>query len=214
MIIRTCPEDTASQYNGLPLLQQTSGVSSSVLQELAPIFIRHNAHNEFGACFLHRHHELFRTFVMVHSVEAGRDICLPREIGSCKIRPRIFFFCRAKDEFRPLEFEEASESEMKCVPSEAFLSDIASFLKSKELDTVLGLSVIPSGGQWVEYVLANNYGTIATQQETGSSNGIITAWAFSVVDGIERVTPLMECNFTVSGVHEPEPPEPPNPPAK
>lgn len=140
MWIRNRPEDfhhAPRCYNHLPLFEhQKKEIPVSVLETLANIFLRHGMHTEFGISLLHRHCETSSNSVMVHS-KSDQDICLPLELGSCDIAPSLFFFCRTQEEFLPLEFE-AAGWRTECMPSETFLSDLASFLRGQSLDNVLG----------------------------------------------------------------------------
>lgn len=217
MLIRNHPEDynlAPYCYNRLPLFEdQTKDVSRSTLEALANIFLRYNMHTEFGISLLHRHCATPSNSVMVHS-RSEEDICIPQELGLDDIRPCQFFFSRGHGEFLPLEFERAG-LRTECIPSQSFLSELASFLRCRSLDNVLGLSrVLPLDGPWIEFQRPDGRGTVAVRsaQEAELGGGVITEWAFLSVNGVLCIKAQTECVTTASGVHEPPPPPPPKPP--
>ena len=209
MLIRTHPEDynlAPYCYNRLPLFEdQTKDVSRSTLEALANIFLRYNMHTEFGISLLHRHCATSLNSVMVHS-KSEEDTCVPQELGANDIRPSLFFFSRGQGEFLPLEFERAGVR-TECIPSQTFLSELASFLRSRSLDNVLGLSrVSPLDRPWIEFQRPDGHGTIAvrSEREAKLGGGVITEWAFLSVNGVICIKALRRCDITASGVHEPK----------
>jgi hypothetical protein len=142
---------------------------------------------------------------MVHS-KSEEDICVPQELGLYDIRPSLFFFSRDEGEFLPLEFERAGVK-TECIPSQTFLSELASFLRGRNLDNVLGLSrVSPLDGPWIEFRRSDDHGTIAvrSEREIELGSGAITEWAFLSANGVLCIKALRDCKVTASGVHDPK----------
>ena len=209
MLIRCQPEDfhnAPNYYNRLPHVDnQQRDISASILDKLGDLFLRHAMHTEFGIALLHRHCDTSPTSVMVHT-KTDQDVCVPQELGLRKIRPVLFIFCRTREEYMPLEFEAASESWTERMPSESFLCDLASFLRSESLDTVLGLSRLSSTEDpWFEFMRSDGPGTIAfrSAREINVSKHRVTEWAFSSTNGVLCIKAVKGCRTTISGVHEP-----------
>ena len=194
----------SERYNEIPLLEnQRTDIPSSTLEALARIFLRHGVQDRFQVSLLHRHDTLPSNTVMVHLRQSlEEDICLPQELGKCELQPCVFSWQR--NEFWPIEFEEAHRSDRYMLADNTFLAELGSFLAASNMDEVLGLSCALSvRGPWVEYIRSEGPGTIARRSLDGASPtlGIVTAWAFSLADGDIVITPETTCQRTTVGVH-------------
>jgi len=201
-------EDAAAKYNDVPPFQQQAHeISIEILRAAAAIFVRHNEQAQFALTLIHRHFDLLRGYVMVHSMtDKDEDICVPQELGSRKIRPCMFRLCRDQQSFIPIEYHDRS-SESSVLPSAAFLSDLGVFLVNNNLDKVLGLSWNPDLSKtWIEQLVPAIGGTIATRtdQKLGLCNDVVTEWSFGFSSGQLTIRAIRGCKTTTSGVHEPK----------
>lgn len=199
------PLTVASLYNSIATFEeQVHNVNQSILLDLADLFHRYDMHGDFGLCLLHRHHTLQPNHVMVHTkTPDGLDICEAEELGFRDIHP-CAFIVSSQDEFTAFEFEASSMP--SCVsPTRAFLAELASFLRKTGHHRILGLvRLSQSRLPWNETLLLNGRGTIARQasEEKPVLAGVVTEWAFSVVNGEISVTAMKGCDEPPSGGHK------------
>ena len=160
-------------------------------------------HDQFQVSLLHRHDTTPSNAVTAHLRQCvEEDVCLPQELGKCELQPCVFSYHR--DEFWPIEFEEAYRSDRYMLLDDTLLAELGDFLVASKMDGVLGLSCAYSvRGPWVEYIQSEGPGTEARWSPEGINTrlGIVTAWAFSSADGGVLITPETICRLTRVGVH-------------
>ena len=208
MLIRRHDDEfsrTASYYNNIPLLhQQQKCIWKSTLRSISEIFIRHNAHIDFGICLLHRHFEVdTNTAIIYVRAEDNTNIGGAEEQGLRDVRPCVFF-TSSREEFLPLEYEVLPVPNDYTVPTDVFLSELAAFLWDNELNTVLGLTrIAPSESPWVEFLSSDERRTIATRsfRELNSWDGVITEWAFVPKDNKICIKAMKGCRELEGGGH-------------
>lgn len=186
--------------------QQQKIVSSTTLQSLAELFVRHGVHNDFGVFLLHRHRELAHNTAMVHRrADADTDICMMEELGRHMVSP-CMFLSHAPDEFLPFEYETPPRGGDN-LPSQSFLLELGSYLWDHQLQEIIGLCrVSPVDDPWIESLLSDDGDTIATRigRSISPLDGTITQWGFlreGEQQGQIRIKLLRACKESESGGH-------------
>lgn len=200
-------EEVILSYNGIAHIdQQLRPASSSALQNLAELFVRHDVHNHFGVSLLHRHRALARNSIMVHTrPDPDTDICTMEELGRQDIRP-CAFLSQTPDNFLPFEYAlSLTQAEAEHLPGKHFLTELGNFLWDKHLQNVFGLCrASPAGDPWIERLLSEDGDTIATRvsRSISSRDGTITQWGFlREIEGGVRIRALKACQESESGGH-------------
>jgi len=192
-------------YNAVAHIdQQNKSASSSVLQSLAELFVRHGVHDRFGIFLLHRHRALTHNSVMVHTrPDINTDICVMEELGCHKISP-CMFLSQTPNEFLPFEYELSSRAEAEPLPNKPFLIELGNFLWDRRLQETFGLcKASPADDPWIERLLSDDGNTIATRARRSitSLDGTITQWGFLREGQGIRIRELRACKESESGGH-------------
>lgn len=200
-------EELTLRYNRIAHIdRQPLPASSSLLQNLAELFVRHGVHSHFGVFLLHRHRALAHNSIMVHArPDVDTDICTMEELGRQDISP-CTFLSQAPDKFLPFEYElSPTQAEAEPLPRKPFLMELGSFLWDRRLQDVFGLCrASPADDPWIERLLSEDGDTIATRvsRTISSLDGTITQWGFLREDeGGIRIKALKACKESESGGH-------------
>ncbi|KAH8743616.1 hypothetical protein F5883DRAFT_512213 [Diaporthe sp. PMI_573] len=136
-------------YNDLPSDSDQPVVEQEHLDGLAKIFVRHNAHDYFGAHLLHGHFSLAEGTVLVG------DETLPRwtrpvETSSLNLNElHGYTFIQTGSGFHPYEYHTGKIPNLASVGSE-FYSDLLRFLNKFNLSSVFALEVLDNPSSTVK----------------------------------------------------------------
>lgn len=196
-----------ARYNHIKYIDQQRAWLSrpdffDALFDLAQIFVRHQAHDNFAITLLHRHHDLQPGYAMVHSQGAkGEDFCYMEELGSQPIFPCAYHYhLDGATEFAPYEFSSTPIP----MPDEAFLREVAVYLRQCNLCEVVAVSHLDHFGQiWLESLAVDRQGTVAivTQagQELVGDDYVLTEWAIVQGDNGAQLMGTRACSDKESG---------------
>lgn len=199
-------KSAAILYKTIRLLEhQQCDIAPSTLAEFGPLFVRHQMHQHFGLCLLHRHYDIDANSVMVHSsTPDGVDLCQPEMVGARDIQP-CAFFSTSRLEFVPFEYEASAVHCFFPLPTESFLRELANLLWKHGLESVLGLCrSSPANPPTTEIMLMEGRCTVTSRvsPEALWPNGIATEWGFLVDDdGKVHVKCMKSCKEQESGGH-------------
>lgn len=195
----------AAHYNNITLFEhQHHAIGAGLLEALATLFIKYEAHIHFGITLLHRHQDISSNELMVHSNAFVReieiDLCKPEPLGLRALTACQFFL---SDQHGYLPFEYLVGDTPYAEPSDDFLEQLAMFLVDNQLERVLGLSRITSSGDtWFEFTLAGGRGTVATQAiEIPTLDRVATEWAFLPLGNQIVIRETKACDKHPSGGH-------------
>ncbi|KAK4205967.1 hypothetical protein QBC37DRAFT_237261, partial [Rhypophila decipiens] len=149
-------EESRYIYNRLPNDSQQPEILESYIHDLAALFVRNRVHRIFGVHLAHAHFALPENTVLL-----GANHEMPRcrwakatafqAIDLGNVHGHIFVLTDRG--FRPYEYQTGPTPDLSQV-DEAFLQELANFLKANNLATLVGLQVIdPYATQMLELVL-------------------------------------------------------------
>ncbi|KAF2158940.1 hypothetical protein M409DRAFT_30571 [Zasmidium cellare ATCC 36951] len=194
--------DLSQRYNKIDFVhEQRSWLlhadARQVLLDLANIFIRHGANTNFAITLLHRHHQLHPGHAMIHVRDcSGADICSMEQLGTRQIYPCAYHCLLDQDTpFLPFEFS----SDPLPTPDPSFLSDVANYLRLRNLCNRIGVSYTDGSQEvWTERLLDNGQGTIAVvasqDQASLDDNYIVTEWFVSQDENGINTVAIKGCN--------------------
>ncbi|KAJ6436709.1 DDE superfamily endonuclease, CENP-B-like protein [Purpureocillium lavendulum] len=183
-------ERSRQLYNSLPSDKVQPEVEH-LLEQLAEIFVRNNAHKVFGVHLIHGHLQIPEKKVLFGE---KRDPCCrwtkPTNVDSLNLASlRGHIFLLTDKGFHPYEYDSGQHPDLVDV-EDNFVAELADFLRTKRLSRVIALEVLenPLPETMMELVLGD-YGTMMMTPEhlRGCTPFRQTGWAFVAEDGGPRV---------------------------
>ncbi|KAK3685729.1 hypothetical protein B0T22DRAFT_482677 [Podospora appendiculata] len=179
-------------YNKLPSDDAQPAIREEHLQQLAGLFVEHNAHEVFGIHLAHGHFNIEDGNVLVGEDNA-EPLCRwtkPTATGSLDLDNLYgHTFILTDKGFRPYEYLIGAPPSLAGLGHD-FLPQLAAFLQENNLTGVLALEVLmqPSPSKMSEFVLGSR-GTIMLESSRlrNCTPSRRTGWAFTANDGTPRV---------------------------
>ncbi|KAK7966835.1 uncharacterized protein PG986_001112 [Apiospora aurea] len=162
-------QSSNATYNHLPDDADQPDVSEDNLQRLAEIFVRHHAHEMYGLHLVHSHSSIPEGAVMIGSCTEveGRPVCWTKPVPVSAVKGPIHghIYRLVSGGFVPYEFRYGKLDDRFMKVDEKFFEEVANFLSSNHLDTLLGLEVLgrPEDVASMEFVLGEQ-GTVMTSK--------------------------------------------------
>ncbi|KAL2014979.1 hypothetical protein VTK56DRAFT_6637 [Thermocarpiscus australiensis] len=198
-------EESRNIYNGLPDDSQQPEIRESHIRDLATLFVRNRAERVFGIHLAHAHFAVPENTVLVgvnYEVPRCRwaKATAFRDIDFSNVHGHIFVL--TDHGFHPYEYQAGPVPDLSQV-DDAFFTELADFLNTNKLETLVGLQIIdPHPLHMLELVLPQ--GTIML--DVSSVNGCVptrrTGWKFEVEDGKPRVCQANETHGQTRTGHE------------
>lgn len=173
-------------YNQLPDDSQQPEIRESHIQDLATLFVRNRADTVFGIHLAHAHFTVPDKTVLLgvnHETPRCRwaNATTFKAINLNNVHGHIFVL--TDDGFHPYEYQAGPAPALSQV-DDAFLVELAEFLRRNKLETLIGLQIIDSHpSQMLELVLPE--GTVML--DVSNVNGCVptrqTGWKFEVENG-------------------------------
>ena len=198
---------TLSRYNGLLDDADQPPVAEECIQNLAALFVRHNAHKIFGVHLIHGHFKIPESTVLL-----GTNFQCPNgrwaeatEISS--IDPSTVhghIYVLTNDGFCAYEYQDGPMPNLTIVGKD-FLPEFVNYLVTNNLTHLLGLQVLIDGMDQTMWELVLDHGTVMLDAAVvrDCSPTRITGWRFEVRDGQPRVCQSNETHAEMtSGSHK------------
>lgn len=173
-------------YNQLPDDSQQPEIRESHIHDLATLFVRNRADTVFGIHLAHAHFTVPDKTVLLgvnHETPRCRwaNATTFKAINLNNVHGHIFVL--TDDGFHPYEYQAGPAPALSQV-DDAFLVELAEFLRRNKLETLVGLQIIDSHpSQMLELVLPE--GTVML--DVSNVNGCVptrqTGWKFEVENG-------------------------------
>ncbi|KID81136.1 hypothetical protein MGU_11477 [Metarhizium guizhouense ARSEF 977] len=183
-------EQSRQLYNSLPSDEAQPDVED-LLQQLAEIFVRNNAHKVFGVHLVHGHLQLPENNILFGEETTPRcRWTKPTATNSLQLdRLQGHTFILTDNGFHPYQYQSGQYPDMGQV-GDTFLSELADFLNANALSRVIALELLdsPLPEAMMELVLGD-HGTMMIEPSRllGCTPFRRTGWAFSEQDGKPRV---------------------------
>ncbi|KAL6364214.1 hypothetical protein LRP88_02130 [Fusarium phalaenopsidis] len=190
-------------YNELRDDADQPPVTDDHIQNLARLFVRHNAHKVLGVHLVHGHFKIPESTVLLGTnfeEPKGRwaRVTPVEKIDPATIHGHIFVF--TKDGLCAYEYQDGPMPDLSGV-GEGFLKEFVEYLVANNLTDLLGLQVLTEcGGQSMSELILDN-GTIMLDNSVikGCTPYRITGWNFEVAHGNPRVCSSRELHAKRSG---------------
>lgn len=173
-------------YNGLPDDSQQPEIRESHIHDLATLFARNRADGVFGIHLAHAHFAVpDKTVLLGVNYEKPRcrwtNATAFQAIDLNNVHGHIFILTDYG--FHPYEYQAGPAPDLSQV-DDAFLVELAEFLRTNKLETLVGLQIIdPHPSRMLELVLP--HGTVML--DVSNVNGCVptrqTGWKFEVENG-------------------------------
>ncbi|KAM4067492.1 hypothetical protein HRG_001410 [Hirsutella rhossiliensis] len=177
-------------YNGLPSDEAQPEVEH-LLQQLAEIFVRNNAHKVFGVHLVHGHLQIPEKKVLFGDRTGPRcRWTKPTKMDTLNLDTlRGHTFILTDKGFHPYEYHSGKHPELAQI-EDNFVSELADFLRTNQLSRIIALEVLdsPLPDTMMELVLGG-CGTMMMEPERlrGCRPFRQTGWAFVEENGEPRV---------------------------
>jgi len=183
-------------------------VSQIHIQSLAELFVRHNAHEKLGIHLIHGHFNTAPNTVMLGTnIEDpyGRwtKATATDAIELSKVHGHIFAL-RPAGGFVAYEYQDGPMPDLSAIRDD-FFGELASYLTTNDLSSLLGLQVRLGGVPESMFELILDQGTIMLDKTAvrGCSASRQTGWTFELKDGEPRVCAANETHAKkTSGNHQ------------
>lgn len=182
-------------------------VDDEHVQNLAAIFVRHNAQSVLGVHLIHGHFSIPSDTVLLGAnfeEPKGRwtKVTQIKTIDPAAVHGHIFVF--GKDGFCAYEYQDGPLPDLSTV-SEGFLRDFVDYLIANDLTDLIGLQVLSECGEQNMYELILDDGTVMLQ--AGATKNCepsrVTGWTFEAGPGGPRVCQSNETHSKMtSGNHK------------
>ncbi|RSL56782.1 hypothetical protein CEP54_008650 [Fusarium duplospermum] len=194
-------------YNELRDDADQPPVTDDHIQNLARLFVRHNAHKVLGVHLVHGHFKILESTVLLGTnleEPKGRwaRVTPVEKIDPATIHGHIFVF--TKDAMCAYEYQDGPMPDLSGV-GEGFLNEFVDYLVANNLTDLLGLQVLTARGEqsMSELILDNGTIMLDTSVIKGCTPYRITGWSFEVAHGNPRVCHSKETHAKVaSGAHK------------
>ncbi|KAL6696647.1 hypothetical protein J3F84DRAFT_347690 [Trichoderma pleuroticola] len=195
------------RYNKLCDDAHQPPVANEHLQNLAALFVRHNAQNALGVHLIHGHFKIPEDTVLL-----GTDFEEPKgrwakvtqiqTIDPATVHGHIFVL--RKDGMCAYEYQDGAMPDLSAV-GEGFLEDFANYLTMNDLQDLIGLQVLNDCGNHPMSELMLDEGTVMLDSSVvkGCTPTRITGWKFEANHGNPRVCQANEAHAKlVTGNHK------------
>ena len=192
----------ADDYNSIPLFEhQKHDISPDDLQGIGNIFFQHGYLHDFSICSKHRHFELSPRTIMVYSKRS--DGLIKCNIEALETLPAVFpRSISLKTEESSPSFEYALDPP-KTYPRSDFIRELTRFLRHRNLEDVLALSLRAPSEVLYEMSLEQEPGLVYLLKHNVERDGdtVVTGWRFEVQDGEVVTLPCQTCQDKGGGRH-------------
>lgn len=193
-------------YNRLLDDAEQPPVSKEHMQNLAALFVRHNAHKTLGVHLIHGHSKTPENTVMLGSNfenPTGRWTRVT-EIDAVDLSiVHGHIFVLTGDGFIAYEYQDGPMPDLSSVGKE-FFADFIDYLITNDLTNLLGLQVLIDSMDQNMWELILDQGTVMLDAAVlrGCSPTRITGWRFEARDGQPRVCESNEKHVSSGNTHK------------
>ncbi|KAK0721882.1 hypothetical protein B0T26DRAFT_850133 [Lasiosphaeria miniovina] len=199
------------RYNSLKDDADQPYVDDTHTQNLAALFVRHNAENVFGVHLIHGHFQIAEGTVMVGTNFRNPDVRWAKPTDSNKLEGSSIhghIFVLTDSGFRAYEFQDGPPPDLTAV-DENFLAEFSGYIVANNLTGLIGLQVLGHKGcsnrSMSELILDERSGTVMldTSLVKNCRPARVTGWTFESVNGQPRVCQANETHTAmVKGNHK------------
>ncbi|RMI95600.1 hypothetical protein CDV36_016401, partial [Fusarium kuroshium] len=200
-------QETRDLYNTLPDDHSQPHVTNDHIQNLAAIFVRHNAHDVLGVHLIHGHFQIPEDTVLLGNnfeKPEGRW-AKPTKVDTIDLDMVHGHVFMLKDDgvFRAYEYQGGALPDLSRVGKD-FLPEFADYLRVNGLTNLLGLQVLGCGSTSMsELILEGETVMVDGSAIMGCEESRTTGWRFEMVDGEPRVCRGQESHSKMtSGNHK------------
>lgn len=182
-------------------------VEDKHIENLAAIFVRHNAHNVLGVHLIHGHFSIPEDTVLLGTNFDGpmgrwAKITQAKDIDPAAVHRHIFVF--GKDRLCAYEYQDGPLPDLSTV-GEGFLHEFVHYLVANNLRDLIGLQVLDQCGEQSMCELILDEGTVMLQADVikNCKPSRVTGWKFQTGPGGPRVCQSNETHAAMtSGNHK------------
>ena len=194
----------ADDYNDIPLFEdQKHDILPDDLLVIGNILFRHGYLHDFSVGFKHRHFTLSPRTLMVHSKRS--DGLIKCNIEALETLPAVFpRWISLKAEESSPSFEYALDPP-KTYPRSDFLCELTRFLRHRNLENVIALSLHAPSEVLHEMSLEQEPGLVYISKRDYNverdEDTVVTGWRFEIQDGKVVTLPCQTCVVKGGGRH-------------